>query len=144
MSEIKRIEWSAALETGVPAMDAQHRELIRLIQAMVAHHERGSIYSEMLVTYKELVGWAVKHFDDEEAFQESIDFPGLKAHRIAHDKLKGRAVEYLNQLESGTVDVVSLINFLSNWLTNHIIKMDTRYGQHAKAGKTSKRSSRLF
>ena len=138
---LQKIVLTPALTLGIKDMDDEHQELVKLINVLVDMVNARASCDEMQGTYDALIGWVDKHFRNEEAFQGSIGFPGLKAHKVAHRKLEERAVQYQKEMQMGTLDGVSLINFLQAWLRNHITKMDTRYALHAK-NKITKRESR--
>ena len=76
----------------------------------------------------ELKDYTVKHFGDEEEYMESIGYEGLEAQKAAHmafvDKLN--SINYDNMDDNQQEYLNDLVEFLLNWLSTHILKMDKR------------------
>ena len=66
-------------------------------------------------SFESLAGLVIKHFEDEETL-------GLtEAHKQIHKDLLSVAVAKLGELKSGAATVDDgLVDFLRNWLKNHI------------------------
>ena len=66
------------------------------------------------------------HFSDEESYMQSISYEGLEKQVILHQKF----IDKLNELDLDDVDdnqekyLYSFLEFLQNWLVNHILKID--------------------
>ena len=72
--------------------------------------------------------YTVKHFSDEEAYMESIDYEELDVQKKAHEMF----VDKLNNINLDDLDdhqqqyLIELVDFLLMWLVNHILKMDKK------------------
>jgi len=65
---------------------------------------------------------------------EQANFPGLEVHRIEHQKLMGRVAEFKYALDTGRgLNTAVVLEFLRNWLPNHIDGMDKSYSSHLNA-----------
>jgi hemerythrin len=54
-------------------------------------------------------------------------------HKAEHDKLTVKVLEYKKKFENNEILIsVELLNFLRDWLTNHIMKTDRKYGNFFK------------
>ena len=74
------------------------------------------------------------HFADEESFMETISYPDLEAQKRAHSAFVEKLVD-IDLFDLDAMDdnqqayLESLIEFLSGWLTNHILNMDKRIAE---------------
>lgn len=116
-------------KTGITLIDEEHKRLFEIIQAT------NDLANEILFNDKfddiknvlaELKDYTILHFNDEEAYMESVEYEGLEAQRYAHEAF----VDKINEVNLDEVDgdqqgyLKGLIDFLLGWLVNHILKMD--------------------
>ena len=120
-------------DVGVAKMNADHKVLIDLMNALHARNAAGATKPELQGLIDRLATATQRHFTAEEAYMDSLAFPGLRAHKLIHQKLladfgrhAARFAAGSGQLEKGFFD------FLSLWLRSHICHLDTQYGQLAR------------
>jgi hemerythrin len=129
------IQWSPALAVGVAEIDAQHQELFRRAERLVAAlraGDRGEV--EPLVRY--LTDYVVAHFSAEERFMREVGYPGLDAHRAVHETFREDLAEMLGDYRrKGPTPLVALTmhNWLSDWLRRHVGGLDVEIGRFAEA-----------
>ncbi|MGB4045849.1 MAG: hemerythrin family protein [Halanaerobiales bacterium] len=126
-------EWDDILSVGIEVVDDQHQELFRIGRELVYVLENTSAgldqYDDIIKLLKELHTYANYHFSEEEKLMEAADFIGLPAHRFQH-KIFIRKIE---EIELDEIDedqknqALELLDFLANWITNHIMKIDREY-----------------
>lgn len=127
------ILWDEKYEIGVPSIDEQHQNIVRLInkaEEIVKDGEQGKdIYDDLLDVIFEIKEYTVYHFQYEEALFEKYHYELEADHKKEHEDLI-RSVEELdlsgmddNQLEFGR----GLIKFLVGWLFKHIGGSDFLY-----------------
>jgi len=117
----REIAMTPALETGVAEMDAQHRRLFKLIDELDLAISEGKIRTAVGEVIPELAAYAVRHFAEEEAMMEARRTPGLEAHKAIHRSFEAKVAETMENLNSGRgVVASSLVNFLQDWLVQHI------------------------
>jgi len=126
----QKFEWSDELSIGVEKMDQQHQNLVKKINLLIEDINHDS--PEVLKDFQEMAKFVIEHFDDEEKYMESIEFPNLEIHRNIHKQLLEKVGEFGQAIESGNLDKGQLINFLKMWLKSHIMGIDMKYGEHAK------------
>lgn len=125
------INWNRNLETGIQIVDSQHRSLVdRLNQFFEACiQKRGK--DELMNMIRFLENYVVFHFKTEEDIMQRNKFSGYLSHKAMHDefikefvKIKGRF-----ENEGATLELVSnTTKFLTNWLIEHISKIDKQLG----------------
>ena len=74
-----------------------------------------------------LVEYTNTHFYIEEELMNTFTYPDYLNHKTAHDKFRLAMRQLVEQHKSGAADVtVELMDYLKDWLVNHIQKIDVR------------------
>ena len=120
--------------TGVELVDEEHKELFRIIgqvHEIIADDLKTDKYDEIIRLLEELIIYTKSHFKDEEEYLRSIQFEGLEAQRAAHETFSAGLDEIdLNKIGVHQVGMVEeLIDFLAEWLADHILRMDKKFSQ---------------
>lgn len=144
MNEISTpMVWRDDFATGVDEIDEQHKILIHTLQEanqlLINDHSVAVLEN---IT-RDLLSYALYHFDTEEELMQQYNYQLQEednaAHLAQHRGFSEKIVSIRNDLKSGTlISREDLINFLSNWLTHHILNTDKRLGAHIcsqRAGK---------
>ncbi len=131
----KYIEFTGKFQTKVPEMDAEHQQLIDLINRMYRIFQHNGSSKDILAVLDDLLQYGVKHFADEEAFMEKTGIPNredLEEHKRIHKDLVNQAMDLKNRLQSGQAGLgMETFKFLQDWLMGHIAKIDMmHYGKH--------------
>lgn len=116
-------------KTGISLIDDEHKRLFEIIretrdviEAELLHDK----YDQIVHILEELKDYTIMHFQDEENYMQSIGYDGLELQQMAHIAF----VDRLNEINLDDVDedqkkyLDELLDFLLNWLINHILKMD--------------------
>jgi len=121
------LAWDESLETRIPHIDAQHRKLISLINDLDQAVQDGT--GGLLVSYvlQELIRYVKDHFEDEEQLMLRRRFPDLTAHRKEHDLFASRLNEIHTTFQDGDALSSNILDFLKDWLVNHIRRTDQAY-----------------
>lgn len=115
--------------TGIDMIDDEHRELFRIAQSAMDLYQNEFVadkYDHIVEILEELKAYTVKHFADEEAYMESIHYKRLFSQKIEHDAFIEKLNEYnLDEIdENQNETILDLLNFLNDWLVNHILEQD--------------------
>lgn len=124
--------------TGIESIDKEHTRLFDLADEtyQILHNDLSQDKtSEIVRLVSELIDYTRVHFSNEEAYQKSIQYPYLAEHAMQHrqfeDSLLAIDIDSLeNDLEQQNETVESILEFLVNWLVNHILKVDMLYVNH--------------
>ena len=119
------IEWTSNLSTGVPLLDEHHQGLFKgLAELESAALEQRTLFGVYALT--RLKHYVRDHFAAEEALMKAAGYPELAAHMAEHAAFRARLGELL--VKSIGQDIsTETIQFLSDWLVNHIGKVDMAY-----------------
>lgn len=129
-----RIEWTGALSVGVPSIDAQHRQLVDLLNdldAAVAHGYTDEITRSML---DRLIRYANEHFGYEEELFARTGYPDAVAHVTEHALFRQHVEELDKRARRGEFVLgIEVVRFLREWLLDHVQVTDRAYGVHLRA-----------
>jgi hemerythrin-like metal-binding protein len=121
------LEWDARFNLGIPPMDDEHRLIVETMNQLHALSEAAAPRQQVTKVMSQLVQITRGHFEDEEAYMESIGFPGLRTHRHIHASLLVRLVQFETEIRAGGAASPELFGFLKMWLKAHICGIDTQY-----------------
>lgn len=131
-------EWNDSYSVGIKEIDKQHKKLLGIGEELVYVMENTSKgldqYDKVKQLLKELYDYTVYHFTAEEELMEKYDFLDLPSHQFQH-KLFIKKIEEidLDEFDNDQRDsTFKIMQFLSNWITNHILKIDPQYSKVLK------------
>ncbi|SHO49268.1 bacteriohemerythrin [Desulfopila aestuarii] len=125
--------WNNRLVTGLSDIDEQHKKLVQLINALhramksrLGAEESGRILAE-------LTDYTVYHFGFEEKMFAKYSYPATAEHKKAHKNLVDKVMAFQRDFQEGKAGLsVELMDFLCDWLREHIMKTDMSYVSHFK------------
>lgn len=126
-------EWDKKLSVGIAKIDEQHKKLLdigrELVSVLESTAEGYDEYDELKKLIIQLHDYTIHHFSEEEKLMKKADFVDLPAHRIQHEKFENKIKEIdFDELDENQYNyTMEILDFLSNWIVNHIIKIDTQY-----------------
>jgi len=114
-------------DLGFPELDAEHRKVMGLINSLHDASTSGEDGAVLLAILDELVGFTKFHFRDEEKVMASICYPTLNQHKLQHEELLAMLATFQQSAEAGDpISNISMLEFLKNWLENHVRTEDSR------------------
>lgn len=121
------------METGIPIVDAQHRELVDYINKLINMGGSAGNLEVMEETLGFLAEYTVKHFNTEEDIMNQCVYPACYLHEGQHRLFVDKFLIFKSRFrEEGYSDELSqeMNNFLVSWLINHIKVSDVSFGQY--------------
>ena len=132
--------WKDKYKVGVEKIDEQHKELFarlsRFIKVVQSEEEWEDKIDEVKETLNFLQEYVVYHFDDEEAYQERINYPEIASHKEEHAKFKQTITDYVDLFEQGGFTeekIQELSAKVMTWLIMHIGRIDQKLAQYANS-----------
>ena len=127
-------EMKEEYKIGVELIDEQHNRLFELAdKAYMLLKDEFSIdkYDKIVHILEELKDYTIFHFKSEEEYMESINYKKLFTQKIEHEEFikKIEAIDLRNIDDKQDESLVKILNFLNDWLTEHILKTDKLIGQ---------------
>jgi hemerythrin len=117
--------------TNVEKMDKEHVKLVDLMNRIHQKYEDKISNKDMMILLQELGKMAAHHFENEEAYFESIKYPQANVHKEVHKSLNLRYKKYLEDFAKDGKLTNDFFIFLKSWLGAHIAGIDTKYKSEA-------------
>lgn len=121
------LKWKPEYELGIEDLDAEHRQLVNIINEAAAAIEmkKESLLEPIL---NQLFEYARVHFSHEEARMAEVGFPDLETHSAEHREFFQQVSDLYSRFLAGSPEVAGeLTAFLRVWLVNHIQGEDRTY-----------------
>jgi hemerythrin-like metal-binding protein len=128
-------DWNGKLETGIAIIDEQHKKLISLVNEL--HEAMRNRKAKDVVAHilKELGDYTTYHFSVEEKAFEKRGYPNRAEHEKLHADLIAQLSELMQKQAKGELAIsIDVLDFLTQWVTNHIMKEDMKYVPFLKDG----------
>ena len=132
------IKWTEDLATGVNEIDDQHKELFKIINELLnaCNTGKGREMIDKVILF--LSDYVIHHFGTEERLMTRYNYPQFQSHKSQHQYfLKGYS-DLKRELEISEERLIAIIGtnqLLSDWLINHIGKVDKALGEFLKTKK---------
>ena len=136
MPEDHFVSWKPRYSVHIDAIDRQHQTLVALIRQLqeAMWEARGRAFQNTLVD--QLAAYTREHFLFEEDMLSKLGYEALAEHVEQHRTLTSQVCELQQKLHDNVaISNASLMLFLRNWLTDHIMRHDQKYA-HALRIKT--------
>lgn len=128
------VNWTNELSIGIPQTDDEHRKLVDILNELdeAMHHGKGTRIMGDILT--RLIDYTVVHFKSEEALMEASGYPDRELHVKQHRQLVQKVQRFENEFRNnGRRITKEMMEFLTYWLTNHILIDDMAFGKHFAA-----------
>ncbi|MGB9667589.1 MAG: bacteriohemerythrin [Thermosulfidibacteraceae bacterium] len=123
------MEWNEKFITGVREADEQHKRLVDLINELYDAMSQGKGSEVIDKILDELAKYADYHFKTEEGLMSKYGYPELEQHKREHEAFTKKVQEFIESRKGGSLTLtMKVMNFLKEWLTNHILGTDKKYG----------------
>ena len=118
-------EWKNTMSVGNDAIDKDHIKLVHYLNemhtAMMAGHGR-EVVGPIL---DKLIAYTKEHFGREELIWKAGHYVDLEKHKKEHVELLKTVLDFEAKYKKGSLTLsVEVMNFLRDWLKNHILKSD--------------------
>ena len=126
-AEHETYPWREEYKTGIHSIDMHHRYLFELTNKFAESLATGSRMQDIASAYKAFEAYTRIHFREEERLMEGCDYEDIGAHRREH-------TEFVTTLDANWTKMRrnpllighKTLDFLANWLVNHIMGTDRR------------------
>ncbi len=118
------LEWSPRLMVGEKSIDEQHQRLVALFNELHDGLHNAAPRQRIDAVLKSLLEYTQFHFAHEAALMKKHGYPQEGQHLAMHEDLVKRALEYKRRFDAGEAIGTDLVNFVRDWLTQHILKSD--------------------
>jgi len=117
--------------TGIPEMDAQHRQLNEIAKQLRAVLIEGSVKELTLKICNNFAYIVRQHFDSEERLMLKYFYPGTESHIGQHMKLQTILSDLVRHVTNEEVKAsIATLDYLITWHTDHVNQADKKYADY--------------
>ena len=122
------ITWNDTMSVKIAEIDKQHQTLVNMINDLHEAMKSGQAKTIMGKLLEDLSNYTVTHFSYEEMLFEKFSYPMSATHKNEHIMFLTKVAGFKAKFESGSVSLsLEIMDFLKNWLLNHIEGTDKQY-----------------
>ncbi len=132
------MEWNESLSVGFRKIDAEHKELFKMIKELVDAINQHTCKYKIDDVIKFLEDYVKNHFAMEENYMKEFEYPEYRQHRAEHEKFMIDFAELKGELQeikasgsyAGSYELsVTTNQVLVDWLLDHIAKVDRKLAE---------------
>ena len=125
------IKWSEKYMVNIGTIDTQHQKLISILNELLDAMGKGQGKLVLDKTFNELEDYTKTHFFEEEKLMVVYGYPDYNSHKAEHKSLINDLKNYKEDFKAGKSKLtLEVLDFLKNWLINHITVTDKKLGVH--------------
>ncbi|CAA7625781.1 Methyl-accepting chemotaxis protein [Magnetospirillum sp. LM-5] len=123
--QMELMTWKDEYETGIPAIDSEHRAYLKQINKLFADMMTGDGGKGIVRVLPTLLGDMKTHFANEERAMTRAAYPALAEHQANHRLFVEKFVALKRAIEEGKPDsTTALFDFLAGWTRAHFAHED--------------------
>ena len=122
------VNFNDAHLVGVAEIDAQHRELVRMVNELNREISASAGVELIESRFDQLIAYTVFHFQTEHRFMVNAHYPDAKAHDFEHGQLTTE-LRLIARKKSNEGDLL-VLQKIKDWLLNHIQSTDKPMGRY--------------
>jgi hemerythrin len=122
------INWKDEFSVGVEEMDNQHKKLFTMINRLIEEQKQLTDPKTIAELLTEMTDYAQEHFRAEEYLMAEYGFNRKVEQEKQHQAFIDKTISFYSASDIGP-NILSnaLLDFLSEWLVDHILKEDMMY-----------------
>ena len=126
---MKNIIWDETLSVEVDEIDEDHRKLVDLFNILSHSVAEGDATDYIEAVLEELISCTIWHFRHEERLMLLYKYGGFAEHKAEHGDLIEGVKELQQKFHKQNKQLTNEdIEFLEDWLTEHILGQDMKLG----------------
>ena len=123
---------------GIDMIDQEHKQLFDYASEayeLLQEEFTPDKYDKFDAILEKLRHYTVIHFSDEAAYMESIQYKKIFTQKIQHQEFINKLDEFIDQHEKDEENqdeqIMDILNYLTDWLINHILHVDGQIPKEA-------------
>jgi hemerythrin len=138
VDKLSMFDWKNEYAVNIGSIDAQHQMLFAIGRELYAAMSTGKGKAVLGRILDRLVQYTKVHFAHEERLMQLHGYPDFAKHKAEHDALVKQVQTFQEDFNAGRATMaVQVLQFLKDWLANHIKGSDFAYAPCLKAQKVS-------
>jgi len=133
---MEMLKWNnEKMSVGIKLIDAQHQELLKIINQLTTSIEENSQKKDILIIIDELIKFAGYHFLTEEKLFDEFNYEETEVHKNEHKEFSTKFIKMRNKLledelyksKSAVIIAEEVFNYIINWFIHHVTGSDKKY-----------------
>jgi len=122
------IQWKERYNINYKEVDAQHRQLLDIMNQLMDLIESKRPPDELSVIFHRLCAYALDHFTLEERYLEACAYPDLAQEKDDHGFFVGKILAFNERYDPTDPELLrEIFQFLKTWYLGHILRTDMAY-----------------
>ncbi|MFA6428349.1 MAG: bacteriohemerythrin [Candidatus Buchananbacteria bacterium] len=121
------IIWQEEYSVGVKEIDQQHQHFIGILNGLYTAITEQQVTQAIEKIINDLVVYATNHFATEEKYFDLFNYEFSVEHKAEHQKLTTKVLALKKAYEAGQEVATELLDFLEDWLVDHLSVQDKKY-----------------
>ena len=133
---MEKIIWNESFSVGIPLLDSQHMELIRMINKLIGAKDVRVNSEAISDTLLNMTNYAIFHFKTEEDYLREHGYPEFESHKKEHTGFRKQTLTFCTDTMAYKDSIPDeILTFLKDWLLHHILVSDMQYKEFFKSKK---------
>jgi len=127
------IPWEDRFAVGIPLIDDQHKDLLKLANALYDTCRQGKEFvpAGFRTAAVAAVEYVKVHFSVEEKIMERVGYPDMAEHKAKHQEFVIKVLAEVKNFEEGKAFVPNrFVLFLRDWILSHIALVDKKMAHY--------------
>lgn len=126
--EPQKLEWDENYSVGVQEIDNQHKILFATINELLDAIHNNEPEEKLDHIIQNIITYKKHHFSTEEKYFKEFNFEGAEEHIEQHKKFNDNIKKLFEDHPKHDIELCFLlIDFLEDWLIDHLQNMDQKY-----------------
>ena len=122
------LEWDDKYSIGIFIIDEQHKKLFGFVNKTIETKEHSDNTEELKEVLEEMTEYSLEHFKTEEAHMIEFNYSECRYHSEEHNNFFTKTNAYCDKGVNGDYHISNdLIEYLKQWVVNHIQVSDRQY-----------------
>ena len=123
------LKWDSSFSVNIEEIDKQHQILLKRINDLYDAMRNGKEREVLGKLINQLSVYAAMHFAKEEHYFELFAYPEIDIHKQEHSDFEQEVYQFESDFIAGRQDLsIKVMNFMGEWLINHIKGSDKKFG----------------
>lgn len=122
------IPWKEEYCLGIDSIDAQHQELIGIINTLAEKISHGIAKHDVDSAIADMERYVETHFSFEEKFFTACLYKKTAEHIAEHHLFLEKAREFRSRALTGDISLsIEMLGYLEEWFLHHVLVIDKQY-----------------
>jgi hemerythrin len=124
----QKLVWDNKYSVEVEEIDNQHKHMFAVINELLDAIDTNTTAEHLGNIIESLVKYKIFHFETEEKYFRKFNYDGTNEHVAKHQEFNNKLSSLKEKYPEYTIEFAfQLVDFLEDWLINHLMIMDQRY-----------------